>query len=566
MAKRSQQDATRISAKRCAIYTRKSTEEGLDQDFNSLDAQREACVAYIQSQRHEGWTLVPEHYDDGGYSGGNMDRPGLKQLLAEVQAGRVDVIVVYKVDRLTRALSDFAKIVDVLDAKGASFVSITQSFNTTTSMGRLTLNVLLSFAQFEREVISERVRDKIAASKKKGMWMGGVVPLGYDVVDRKLVVNEREAETVRYIMRRYLELGSVRDLVEALDQEGIRSKVQANNIARPGGTRFGRGALYHLLQNRLYRGQIVHRDNIYDGEHEAIVPEDPWTEVQTAIANNGVERRTVNNARDLSVLAGMIVDGEGRRMTPSHACKGSLRYRYYVSVNDPTLEEQAPDTAAWRLPALDVERAVRQGLKALCSNPNGLLEHLEPLVGDGAAVARALDKISKLAPAADILPPAQLRSLLMEIGLRLRIGEQASATIDGGLFASYLGFVVPADYVPSNIVLPMVSTMVRRGKELRLVIGQQRDQPRRDDGLVTLMLKADAAHRQLFEQAGELSANPRYSIKHQARMARLAYLAPDIIAAIVDGRQPATLTARQMLRAPEIPLDWDEQRKLFGFA
>jgi DNA invertase Pin-like site-specific DNA recombinase len=219
-------ETKRASVLRCAIYTRKSTEDGLEQEFNSLDAQREACAAYILSQRHEGWVLVPEQYDDGGFSGGNMDRPGLKQLLAEVEAGKVDVIVVYKVDRLTRALSDFAKIVDVLDAKGASFVSITQAFNTTTSMGRLTLNVLLSFAQFEREVTGERIRDKIEASKKKGIWMGGTVPLGYDVQERRLIVNPAEAEMVRQIFARYLELGSVRDVVEALSQEGWRTKVQ----------------------------------------------------------------------------------------------------------------------------------------------------------------------------------------------------------------------------------------------------------------------------------------------------------------------------------------------------
>src|SRR6218665_2184256 len=237
---------------RCAIYTRKSTEEGLDQEFNSLDAQREACAAYVLSQKHEGWSLLPDYYDDGGYSGGNMDRPGLKRLLADVQAGKVDVIVVYKVDRLTRALSDFSKIVDVLDAAGASFVSVTQAFNTTTSMGRLTLNVLLSFAQFEREVMGERVRDKIAASKRKGIWMGGPVPLGYDVVDRKLVINEAEAETVRHIFRRYLELGSVRELMAALAREDVRSKVMTmRDGSKRGGCHFVRGPLYCLLKNPI---------------------------------------------------------------------------------------------------------------------------------------------------------------------------------------------------------------------------------------------------------------------------------------------------------------------------
>jgi DNA invertase Pin-like site-specific DNA recombinase len=273
--------------KRCAIYTRKSTEEGLDQEFNSLDAQREACAAYILSQRHEGWTLVPDYYDDGGFSGGNMERPGLRQLLAEVKAGRVDVIVVYKVDRLTRALSDFAKIVDILDAAGASFVSITQAFNTTTSMGRLTLNVLLSFAQFEREVISERVRDKIAASKRKGMWMGGNVPLGYDVRDRKLVVNEAEAQIVRHILQRYIALGSVPALIKELARDGIRSKARLRpDGTSSGGKPIGRGGLYHLLSNRLYRGEITHRDAVHAGEHEAIVTQDLREQVQQQLATN----------------------------------------------------------------------------------------------------------------------------------------------------------------------------------------------------------------------------------------------------------------------------------------
>ena len=245
---------------RCAVYTRKSTEEGLEQAFNSLDAQREACEAYILSQRHEGWTLAKAAYDDGGFSGGTMERPGLKRLLADVQAGRVDVIVVYKVDRLTRALSDFAKIVDVLDARGASFVSVTQAFNTTTSMGRLTLNVLLSFAQFEREVTGERIRDKIAASKKKGMWMGGNVPLGYRVVDRKLLIDEADAQTVRHIFDRNVVLGSARPLIEELRTSGYRTRVRPRSDGSPpiGGVPFGRGMLFAMLSNRIYRGEIVH--------------------------------------------------------------------------------------------------------------------------------------------------------------------------------------------------------------------------------------------------------------------------------------------------------------------
>src|SRR6202521_3626390 len=269
---------------RCAIYTRKSSEEGLEQEFNSLHAQREACEAFIKSQRHEGWVCLPDGYDDGGLSGATMERPALQQLLAEIRAGRVDIVDVYKVDRLTRSLADFSKIVEVLDARGVSFVSVTQQFNTTSSMGRLTLNVLLSFAQFEREVTGERIRDKIAASKKKGMWMGGNPPLGYDARDRKLLVNEAEAETVRHIFRRYAELGSVRLLKEELEAQAILSKARLSASGRSwGGNPFARGALYLMLQNRIYLGEIVHKKQHYAGEHAPIIDRDLWEQVQARL-------------------------------------------------------------------------------------------------------------------------------------------------------------------------------------------------------------------------------------------------------------------------------------------
>src|SRR3989440_767187 len=262
------------SRRRCAIYTRKSSEEGLEQEFNSLAAQREACEAYIRSQRNEGWVLAKTRYDDGGFSGGNIERPALQDLLADIRAGRIDIVVVYKVDRLTRSLADFARLVELFDTQAVSFVSVTQQFNTTSSMGRLTLNILLSFAQFEREVTGERIRDKIAASKKKGMWMRGLPSLGYDVKDRKLIVNETEAETVRHVFRRYVELKSVRKLKEDLDAASIVSKVRtASDGSRYGGQPLSRGALYLMLQNRIYRGEIVHRGKSYPGEHEAIVDE-----------------------------------------------------------------------------------------------------------------------------------------------------------------------------------------------------------------------------------------------------------------------------------------------------
>src|SRR5690349_2375275 len=310
----------RIERVRCAIYTRKSSEEGLDQEFNSLQAQREACEAFINSQRHEGWVCLPAAYDDGGFSGATMERPALQRLLADITAGRVDTIVVYKIDRLTRALADFAKIVEILDARGASFVSVTQQFNTTTSMGRLTLNVLLSFAQFEREVIGERIRDKIAASKRKGMWMGGIPPLGYRAQDGKLLVIESEAEIVRMIFRRYAALGSVRLLKDELEAQAIKSKTWTSASGHLiGGNPFSRGALYLILQNRLYRGEIVHKGQSHPGEHTPIVDQPLWDAVRAQLAGNTAERNSGARTRQPSLLAGLLFDGDGNRMTPTHA-------------------------------------------------------------------------------------------------------------------------------------------------------------------------------------------------------------------------------------------------------
>ena len=368
MADPGKQPARSTKKARCAIYTRKSTDEGLDQAFNSLDAQREACGAFILSQKHEGWTTLPTAYDDGGYSGGTLERPALKRLIADIGAGQIDVVVVYKVDRLTRALSDFAKLVEIFDRCGVSFVSITQQFNTTTSMGRLTLNVLLSFAQFEREVIGERVRDKIAASKKKGMWMGGTVPLGYDVKDRKLVVNPAEARTIVDVYKRYLRLKSVRALGEELATAGIKSKRRV----RPDGTEYGRqrfshGALYLLLQNRTYRGEITHKGHSYSGEHAAIVDKPLWDSVQAILAENRVARATGARTKQPSLLTGILFDEAGGRLTPTYCVKKGTRYRYYVSTR---LVTGAPkgSPSRYRIPAGDLEAVVIERVRAFLTN------------------------------------------------------------------------------------------------------------------------------------------------------------------------------------------------------
>src|SRR5215510_6336743 len=374
--------ADRKAQIRCAVYTRKSSEEGLEQDFNSLDAQREACEAFIRSQKHEGWVCLSEPYDDGGISGATIERPALKRLLADTEAERIDVVVVYKVDRLTRSLDDFAKIVEVFDRHAVSFVSVTQQFNTTSSMGRLTLNMLLSFAQFEREVTGERIRDKISASKKKGMWMGGQPSLGYDVKDRRLVVNNTEAETVRHIFRRYTELKSVRELKEDLDAAGIVSKVRtACDGSRYGGQPIARGALYLMLQNRIYRGEIVHRGKSYPGEHEAIVDEALWTNVQAILAQNRVDRANGKTGNETNLLTGILFDAQGGRMSPTHANKKGTRYRYYISRS--LLDGSAQAKAAGqRIPAAALESLVVRRIRGWLTDPASILQAIQQVASD----------------------------------------------------------------------------------------------------------------------------------------------------------------------------------------
>ncbi len=315
----------RPSHKRCAIYTRKSSEEGLEQEFNSLAAQRDACEAYIRSQQHEGWVLARTRYDDGGFSGGKLERPGLQRLLADIHAGRIEIVVVYKVDRLTRSLADFARLVEIFDAQRVSFVSVTQQFNTTSSMGRLTLNVLLSFAQFERDVTGERIRDKIAASKKKGMWMGGNVPLGYDPSERTLVINPAEAETVRRIFALYLQLGCVGRVKDEADRLGLRTKrtIRADGAER-GGKPFTRGHIYAVLSNPIYIGKIAHKGELFPGQHPALIDAETWAAVRDQVTGNGSDHQRKGKAAEPSLLAGLLVDGRGARLTPTHA--GSSRW------------------------------------------------------------------------------------------------------------------------------------------------------------------------------------------------------------------------------------------------
>jgi len=355
---------------RCAVYTRKSTEHNLDLEFNSLHAQREACEAYIKSQIHEGWQLIPDTYDDGGISGGSLDRPDLQRLLSDIQAGRVDNVVVYKVDRLTRSLTDFSKLVELFDKHGVSFVSVTQAFNTTTSMGRLTLNVLLSFAQFEREVIGERVRDKIAASKRKGLFMGGNIPFGYINRDKKLVIVPQDAERVRWIFRRYLELGSIGLLLEEMNTLCIRTKVQTlSNGKNRGGVPYGKGALAHLLKNRCYVGEITHRGDIHAADHEPIIDRQTFDAAHASLAANAIVRKAKSKASDC-LLTGLIFDSAGNRMTPSHSRKKGVRYRYYVS--QAILQSRKNQAGqVFRVPAPDIEAAVERFVRNRCRDLQG---------------------------------------------------------------------------------------------------------------------------------------------------------------------------------------------------
>ncbi len=572
--------ARKAGGPHCAVYTRKSSEEGLEQDFNSLDAQREACEAYIKSQAGEGWRLVRTRYDDGGISGGTMERPALKQLLADIEARRVDIVVVYKVDRLTRSLADFAKIVEVFDRAGASFVSVTQAFNTTTSMGRLTLNMLLSFAQFEREITGERIRDKIAASKKKGMWMGGNPPLGYDVRDRKLVINEPEAEMVRHIFRRHVALGSVRCLKEELDAAGILSKVRvAESGRRWGGKPFARGALYLMLQNRIYLGETVHKDKSYPGEHKGIVDQELWDAVQAKLMENRVERATGGATGDPSLLAALLYDGEGNRMTPSHAVKNGKRYRYYVSRPLVTgSRTAAPDGR--RIPAAEIERLVADRVCTFLSSDAEVFEAIQGWNREVAELKRLVEQAVELSETWSTLSPAQTRSILR--ALIVRIDVQATK-VDIHLVPAGLPDLLednPLDPPPASecaedadrMTLSVPARFQRVGKETRMIIngiGPNETEAKPDPSLIKLIVKAHALHEKLMTGnmgIGDIAESEGVHHSYVSRLIRLAFLSPEITEAILDGRQPLGLTAARLMQVSRLPLDWRAQKQALGFS
>lgn len=551
---------------RCAIYTRKSSDEGLDQDFNSLDAQHEACTAYIASQRHEGWVAGKARYDDGGISGGTLERPGLQRLLADIDAGLVQMVVVYKIDRLTRSLADFAKLVERFDAAGCSFVSVTQAFNTASSMGRLTLNVLLSFAQFEREVTAERIRDKIAASKKKGLWMGGVPPLGYDPhpepKNRGLVVNADEAETVRTIFALYDDLGCLNAVMRRASDLGLRSKLHRFRSGRvQGGNPFSRGQIYALLRNPIYIGKIRHKTRVWDGLHAPIVDEALWDRVQSKLQAASGRKRGRKGPADrpgttrVAPLMGKLRDDTGDRLTPTYTRLHGRQIRYYVSNR---LISGGTDPQGWRLPAQALEQAVADVIS----------RHLLTLSRDHRICAEAdlqqgnavRERMRHLADRLTSGTPGMLAGLLAEghVGKNCIVLSLQAKTLTEELDLQ------PDAIDPAVLRIEAPFALRRRGVEGKIVVGDRAPQPDR-----TLLRALSQAHAWVADlrggkPLGEIAAATRHSESYIRTRAQLAYLAPAIQGAILEGRQPAGLTLERIIRKP-VPLDWDAQARVYGF-
>jgi site-specific DNA recombinase len=528
---------------RCAIYTRKSTEHNLDLEFNSLDAQREACEAYVKSQAHEGWRLIPDRYDDGGLSGASLDRPALQMLLADVRAGKITTVVVYKVDRLTRSLADFAKLVELFDQFGVSFVSITQAFNTTSSMGRLTLNVLLSFAQFEREVIGERVRDKIAASKRKGIWVGGPVPLGYRCIDKKVVVVPEEAEAVRTIFTRYLALGSLAALIEDLDRHGIRTKANGRTDGRQrGGIRFGVGTLAYLLKNRFYIGEVVYRGEMNRGEHEPILDRDLFKAVQAKLAANVVARQ-VRLKGSPAVLTGRIFDDRGNRMSPSHSNKLGVRYRYYVS-HAILQQRKAEAGSVARVPAPEIENLVLDGVR----------RHLASTAEHPTAIADR-DLIERYVDSVIVKPQA--------LDVRLVLASEAPAQTAEPSINEPEARHIPTTTITLTWTAPSFAAV--KGI-LHTPSAKPPMKAESRDALLTAIAKArrwiDDIRLGRIVSFAEIAEREVQGERHVRLLAPLAFVSPRIVAAIVDGTAPADLTVTGLAKA--LPYSWTEQEQSVG--
>ena len=527
---------------RCAIYTRKSSEEGLEQDFNSLDAQREACEAYIKSQMHEGWMLVEKEYNDGGYSGGTMNRPAFQELLLDIEGDKIDIVVVYKVDRLTRSLMDFSKIVEIFDKHKTSFVSITQQFNTTTSMGRLTLNMLLSFAQFEREVTGERIRDKIAASKKKGMWMGGCTPLGYKKENKKLVVEENDANKVKLIFDKYLELQSVPKLMEWLRNENIRTK---------SGNEFYKGQLYHMLSNKVYIGKIVHKDNVYDGEHNGIIDEITFERAQKLLYENKVDKICGTKCSSNSLLAGLIFDDNHNRMTPSHSTSHKRRYRYYVSQAIKKYNKLTAGSVS-KIPAGEIEKFVILTTKELLQNKKQMQQILSEF-----DVNTQIKLIKTAKDIEDYAEPKLIQSIVSRVVVSEKIID---ITYDAKNIREILSILNAGDkfnLIPKSkeIELIIVTKQIRisqpsKSGNILILKAKENDGPEPNPYLVNALVKSYYYHKQI--QNGKTiedlqnEENLKDS-KYIRNILYLKYISPTLTEQILNGTQPKELSLQKLL-------------------
>jgi site-specific DNA recombinase len=558
---------------RCAIYTRKSSEEGLEQSFNSLQAQREACEAFITSQRHEGWHTIPTPYDDGGFSGGTMNRPALKRLLDDIGAGRIDTVVVYKVDRLTRSLTDFARIIDIFDQKRVSFVSVTQQFNTTTSMGRLTLNVLLSFAQFEREVTGERIRDKIAASKRKGMWMGGTVPMGYDLKERKLVVNPKHTTIVQEIFTQYLRLGSVAALKRYLDEHRMRTAARVSGAGRSyGGRPYSRGALYKLLKNQLYVGQIVHRGESYPGQHQAIIEPEIWTQVSALLAGNNRGHRGGGRKTLPSLLTGLLFDGQGNRYTPTHAVKSGKRYRYYTC--QAAIQKRRKATLLDRIPAQEIEQAVCARIRSLLvsseeifsawGNSPALTIDPAQLIAAAAEFAKRLNT-AQSEEAGKLLPSCLKEVVIRETELEIQLNWNQVLGILLGPERSRSTLESPrnslSDTPPLLVKCPF--RRLRRRGELRLMLAAAGSQTRQaNPSLLKAIARAHLWRERIIaseiQTKAQLAAEAGLNASYLGRILRLMNLAPELVECTLQEQALIELPFKQLIR--RLPLDWKRQK------
>lgn len=567
--------------KRCAIYTRKSHEEGLDKEFNSLEAQREAGEDKIRSQKHEGWVLIPEEYDDGGISGGTMDRPGLQKLLSHIEMGLIDVVVVYKIDRLSRSMLDFLSMIKFFDEHNVSFVSVTQDFNTDNPMGRLMLNILQSFAQFEREVTSERIRDKIAASKKRGMWMGGVVPLGYDAMGRKLEINANEAETVQYIFKRYIEIGSMTALMRDLKEKGCKTKswVSVKGKYYPPKD-FNKSSLYRILGNHVYIGKIRHKakGQIYNGQHTPIIDQEIWDKAQAIMSGNTVEKIRVSDNKDRPyLLKGLLKDADGFSLTPSSSQKGGKLYRYYVSlkaikhgydrcaiktVSAQMLEDIVLDTVKKLITGPEIraqaakvcgQRATAPEIKIAFDNFATIWDELFPV--EQARIVHLL--IEKIIVHPNLLKitfrPFGYMSILTEIIPDLKSVDRQTAAIDGPV-----SLEIPVEFQRKagrkHITAPNGRDLVRNTR------------PRHDRSLIKALVRAhqwqDMLDTGRFRTVDEIVEKEKIGESYVRKIIRLTELAPDITTAIINGQQPRTLTLSQLME--QLPICWTDQRQQLG--